>query len=268
MNEWVKKSIEMANSPGYLDKLYEVYPVTYEHERTLSKEKISELRQLYEGKKDIELLYALLDLPKFPLNDPYIAFLRRKKDSIQNNPETVKRITLRIREMGFDNIVNALKQPKEFNRRMGSLFKKWIESLKDKYPDKYALVSEEEIDRQGIAILRGGDKRLLEFARKRLGQNLHKAPDFLIKVGEQYVIGEAKFLTDYGGHQNAQLQDALRSLNQDGNDRIHYVAILDGVVWIRNSGKMYDAISRLEKPAFTALLLDDFISKIGSSKLK
>jgi len=259
MNKWVEKSIEIANSPSYLDKLHEVYPVTHANERGLSEEKLSALRTLYEGNESIELLRFLLNLPKFPLNDPYVAFLRKKKESIEENPETVKRIVRSIREMGFDNMVKALVEPKQFNRQMGSLFRKWMDSL------NYPHVSPEELQKHPIAILKIGDKGLLEFVKAKFGLALDKAPDFLIKAGEKYVIGEAKFLTDYGGHQYAQLQDALRLLNQNRGDRVVPVAILDGVVWIKNSSKMYRSITKIENPAFTALLLIEFISCLSNS---
>jgi hypothetical protein len=91
---------------------------------------------------------------------------------------------------------------------------------------------------------------------------LDKAPDFIAKVKQKYVIGEAKFLTDYGSHQYAQLQDALRLLNQHEGEALK-VAILDGVVWIKNSTKMYRTISVVDKPAFTALLLKEFLLSLG-----
>ena len=37
----------------------------------------------------------------------------------------------------------------------------------------------------------------------------NKGLDFFAKLNETYIIGEAKFLTEMGGHQNNQLLDAL-----------------------------------------------------------
>ena len=54
----------------------------------------------------------------------------------------------------------------------------------------------------------------------------------------KYVIGEAKFLTDRGGHQNAQLNDALATISSDAN--AVKVAILDGVCYIEKKNKMYN----------------------------
>ncbi|WP_456486479.1 hypothetical protein [Candidatus Alkanophaga liquidiphilum] len=74
-------------------------------------------------------------------------------------------------------------------------------------------------------------------------------------------MGEAKFLTDYGGHQNAQFEDALRLLRGSDGNALR-VAVLDGVVWIKDHTKMYRTVCQLEKPAFTALLLREFLESL------
>jgi hypothetical protein len=220
--------------------------------------KKKKLRQLCEAGDDLELLRELLKLPKFPINDPYVAFLRREERALEKNPQTGSRIARRVREMGADNMIKAITQPKEFNRQMGTLFRRWISTLG--YP--LIMVEEEELGDHEIAFLKGGDETLLRFANEKLKCNLDKAPDFIAKVKQKYVIGEAKFLIDYGGHQYAQLQDALRLLNQHEGEALR-VAILDGVVWIKNSTKMYRTISVVDKPAFTALLLKEFLLSLG-----
>ncbi len=47
----------------------------------------------------------------------------------------------------------------------------------------------------------------------------------------KFVIGEAKFLTDFGGHQNAQFNDAISTVLAP-DVRAVKVAILDGVIYI------------------------------------
>lgn len=64
MNEWVRKSIEIANAPGYLDKLHEVYPVVPEGERKIPAETEEELRTAHRRKDKIKLIKALLKLDK------------------------------------------------------------------------------------------------------------------------------------------------------------------------------------------------------------
>jgi hypothetical protein len=83
MNEWIRKSIEIAHSTDYLDKLHEVYPVSHEAQRDLPEENEKKLRQLCEAGDDLELLRELLKLPKFPINDPYVAFLRRDERALE-----------------------------------------------------------------------------------------------------------------------------------------------------------------------------------------
>ncbi|MEW6685340.1 MAG: type II restriction endonuclease [Candidatus Edwardsbacteria bacterium] len=88
-----------------------------------------------------------------------------------------------------------------------------------------------------------------------------KGPDFLAKVKDIYVIGEAKFLTDYGGAQNANFEDALRLLKEKEGKAIR-IAVLDGVVWIKDSTKMFRTVCELEETALTALLLKDFLEGV------
>ena len=66
--------------------------------------------------------------------------------------------------------------------------------------------------------------------------------DFVASFNGKYVIGEAKFLTDFGGHQNTQFEDAISTI-EDTNINAIRLAILDGVLYIRSNNKMYKYIS-------------------------
>jgi len=129
MNKWIKKSIEIANAPGYLDKLHEVYPVIQEAEREISEEVKNKLKKIYNGGDDVALIKELLKLPKFPVKDPYVAFLRKRDVFIEYNPKTVQRIANRIRLMGYDAMIESIEEPKEFNRQIGTLFKRWLPKI-------------------------------------------------------------------------------------------------------------------------------------------
>lgn len=80
------------------------------------------------------------------------------------------------------------------------------------------------------------------------------------RFGGKYVIGEAKFLSDFGGHQDAQLEDALLTVQDEGTRTIK-VAILDGVVWLKTQNKMHTTVTRdfADENIFSALLLRDFL---------
>lgn len=46
MNEYLKKSIELANNHDYLDRLYSVYPIANNIRRNINSEKIKELMEV------------------------------------------------------------------------------------------------------------------------------------------------------------------------------------------------------------------------------
>ena len=84
----------------------------------------------------------------------------------------------------------------------------------------------------------------------------------MAKFSGKYVVGEAKFLTDFGGHQNAQFEDALTSLHsfKKTNLDVIPIAILDGVLYIKNHGKMHTNLTAHQKDnIMSALVLREFL---------
>lgn len=257
MNSWIKKSIELANSPKYLDKLYAVYPMDVGGIRKIPKSILERIEGAVKGKDKQGLVKLLLkELELFPIKDSYVAFLRRYPDAINTNPKTVERLGNRLLEMGYKGIIQASTQPKETNRQIGPLFRRWLPSIG--YP---ILEKEEFLKHRGIAFLEGSDKYLMEFCNKILGTKLEKGLDFLLRVNDSFVIGEAKFLTDFGGHQNAQFNDALTLLHHRKGKAMK-VAVLDGVVWIKGRNKMHSTAKKEKGIALSALLLNDFIETL------
>ncbi|MDI6788907.1 MAG: restriction endonuclease, partial [Planctomycetota bacterium] len=186
-----------------------------------------------------------------------VAFLRKDDKFLDYNPQTIKRIAERILKNGFDTMIKGIEEPKEFNRQIGTLFKKYI--IKIGY---LVLPPAEFKNYRGIAFLKGSEKELKDYANDELDCRLKKEPDLLAKAGNKYVIGEAKFLTDVGGHQNAQFADALALIKSQSGSAIR-IAILDGVVWIKGGSKMFRQVNRLPKPVMTALLLKEFLENIN-----
>lgn len=92
------------------------------------------------------------------------------------------------------------------------------------------------------AILNGSDAQLMSFAANELNYKHSKGLDFIGRFNGKYVIGEAKFLTDFGGHQNAQFNDAISTI-QAKKVKAITVAILDGVLYIKGKNKMYKDIT-------------------------
>lgn len=256
MNEWINRSVELANSEGYLDKLSAVYPVTLDVKRPLSAFIKNKLKSLFEKKDKIEFIGELIKMEKFPIKDPYVAYLRHDPAAIPNNPGTIERITETLFSMGFEEMIKGIEEPKEFNRKIGTLFRSYIPKL------GYPILPQFQFDAfKGIATLQGSDKEMMNYANSKLGSKLEKGLDILIKADNKFVIGEAKFLTDFGGHQNAQFADAFRLIENKNGEAIR-IAILDGVVWIKGNNKMHKRILQTEEIVLSSLLLKNFIENL------
>ena len=257
MNDWTKKSIKIANNPGYLDALYNVYPMDVGETREIPQETLKRIEASVKSGDKLALIKILLEeLDLFPIKDSYVAFLRRYPQAIEINPDTVERLGTCLLEMGYQEIVKASTQPKETNRQIGPLFRRWLATV------GYPVLGEEDfLKHKGPALLDGSDKYLMEFSNRELGTKLKKGLDFILRINDEFVIGEAKFLTDFGGHQNAQFNDAMTLLHHRPGRAIK-VAVLDGVVWIKGKNKMHASIKKEKGAAFSALLLNDFVRGI------
>lgn len=257
MNEWVERSIKLANGPGYLDRLQEVYPVEPGGKRPLApsvEEKISDAFKANDNKSLIEIL---LKQPIFPVKDPYVAFLRRNKNAIELNPQTVKRLGKRVRSLGLPTVLEAITAEKEINRQIGPLFHRWLPTL------GYPFLSEPEFEAsRGIAFLEGSEENLMKYVQKKFEPYFNKRPDFIAKARNTYIVGEAKFLTDRGGHQDRQFEEAMK-IATGRLGMAMGVAVLDGVVWIPSKSKTFKEISKPGVVALSALLLKDFLEGLA-----
>lgn len=264
MNEFTRQSIELANREDYLDRLSAVYPLNPDTDRSIDKRLLDRIEYYFHTKNCVELFKTLLGLDLFPIKDSYVPYFKRvpagvKRDKIiRNNPETVARICNRIFALGLDKLKECIVQPKETNRQMGPLFRRWVDSgVLGAVPVRN---SSQFLQSSEFAILSGTDDFLGNFARRYLGwQRADKGLDFVAKVGEKYVIGEAKFITDFGGHQNDQFLDALTTVQSQANPDVVKVAILDGVLYIPNKGKLYKTTVSDNYNILSALLLKEFL---------
>lgn len=257
MNEWVQRSIGLANSRGYLDKLYRVYPYMVQVQREIDPRIEQELKKCYEEKNKTELIKLLLKLEKFPVDDPYVGFLRKKKGLfLDYNPQTVNRLANRVLSMGFGKMMKGAKQPKKESKQSGPLFKKWLPEV------GCPLLPENKFETcKGIAIFKGSNGQLRDYADRKLSCNLTKNPDFLARVGETYIVGEAKFITAIGGGQDRGFDDAMNLLRSKEGNAMR-IAILDGVVWIKSNAGMHRIVCGQENPVLSALLLKDFLENL------
>lgn len=262
MNYWMNLSIEYANQKNYLDELYRVYPTIPNGIRKIDPKKWSHIEYLYNNKLKKELILNLLDLELFPIKDSYIAYLKRDRNAINRNPETINRIYGRLRELGLTRIFEKSTEPKETNRQMGPKFRNWLKKETIGVP---VLEFNDFMKYQGNCILDSSDnnKQLKKFLKEDLNYKREKGIDFLAKFNNKYVIGEAKFLTDFGGHQNAQFEDAISLLKFESVKAIK-IGILDGVLYIEGNNKMYRSLLKEFKDynIMSALVLNEFLYQV------
>lgn len=260
MNKWIELSIEYANQRSYLDDLFQVYPTIPEGIRSIDEDKWKQIEQSFEERDNDKLIRQLLKLELFPIKDSYIAYLKRDSSAITRNPRTINRICGRLYEMGLDKIFEKCSEPKETNRQIGPMFRSW---LKRKSLGIEPVALEEFLSNDKDAILDAGDAAMMSFAKEYLGYEHNKGLDFIARFNKQYIIGEAKFLTDFGGHQNAQFNDAISTI-QTPNVNAIKIAILDGVLFIKGNGKMYKAITETYQDynIMSALVLREFLYQI------
>ncbi len=260
MNKWIKQSIEYANQRSYLDDLFQVYPTIPDGIRDINKEVWNNVEKAFQKQNNVELIKELIKLDLFPIKDSYVAYLKRDEKAIERNPRTINRICGRIYEMGLDKVFEKCSEPKETNRQIGPMFKNWL--------NKKALgITPVKIDdflsNEDDAILDASDDAMMKFAEKHLNYHHKKGLDFVARFNKQYVIGEAKFLSDFGGHQNAQFNDAIATIKTK-NVKAIKIAILDGVLYIEGKNKMYKSITEAYKNynIMSTLVLREFLYQL------
>lgn len=259
MNKWLKKSINLAAQPGYLDKLQEIYDLPINPVRDINEQNWYNVEKSFHEKDDIGLINNLLSLhsnsSKFPIKNSYLGFLKKNRESIHNNPITVKKITNILYSMGLEKIREKSIEPKETNQQIGPLFGNY---LKNSNLGLEKLEIEKFSKSSANALLIGSDSEMKNFAKKNLDYRGEKGLDFLCRIKKKYIIGEAKFISDYGGNQTKSILDARTLLNYGNAEKI---LILDGVLYIPSSDKLHKTIINdlRDENILSGLLLRDFI---------
>jgi len=256
MNPFLQLSIDYAQQRSYLDDLYSIYQTIPNGIRDIDQKIWEQVEKAYHAHNAEALISNLLKLQLFPIKDSYVAFLKRDKAAIKRNPLTTNRLASEVIELGLDKIYEKCSLPKETNRQIGTMFKNWIKRGTLGFP---ILQIDDFVASTGNAILDASDSAMKSFAQEHLSYHNPKGLDFVARVKGKYIIGEAKFLTDFGGHQNAQFNDAITTLHCEAN--AIKVAILDGVLYIKGKNKMYKNITQdfPSENIMSALLLRNFL---------
>ncbi len=162
--------------------------------------------------------------------------------------------------VGLNEIYERCSEPKETNRQIGPMFKDWL-NKKSLGIDIVGI--DKFVSNDNDAVLNASDKVMMDFAREKLNYRHNKGLDFVARFNGKYVIGEAKFLTDFGGHQNAQFSDAMSTI-ETRNVKAIKIAILDGVLYIKGNNKMYKSLITIYKDynIMSALVLREFLYQL------
>tara|TARA_B100000029_G_scaffold499903_1_gene570899 strand:- start:47 stop:883 length:837 start_codon:yes stop_codon:yes gene_type:complete len=271
MNKWLSKTLELAHTGNYYDRLHEIYPIATEEniKRQVSDEKWLAVENSFDAKNNIELIksiFKLTDTGKFPFKTSYIRYFYNAKISdpefFNRNPKTVKIIANRLYKLGLEGIKNGVIAPKEHNQQSGALFKNFLE--KNDFPIKKLFGLSEFETNKNDAILIGSDEELKTYAKENCGYKLEKGLDVIIRISKKYYLGEAKWITDDGGNQSKSFLDALNSLvNGVDTANADIIMILDGTCYRKSKGKTYMDITTKYKEIniMSALFLKEFIEE-------
>ena len=152
-------------------------------------------------------------------------------------------------------------------------FERWESFFDDDDEDDFELLwdlrsstaREEEVflSTNENAILKGGDRKLTDFAKTNLGYTKTKGLDFVGRFNGKYVIGEAKFISAIGGNQGTAFTDIITTITSDLDGAIA-VGITDGIPWIKNKSPYYKLITTTyqDHNIMSSLVLREFLYQI------
>lgn len=263
MNYWVQESINLANSPGYLDELAKIYPAIPTQRQPMPQHVRDRIKELITDNSLLDATKLLLSLRghPFPIEHPYVPLLRAYPELLEKNHEVVEQIGQILASLGPEGVIKGCERPPDLNRQMGPRFKNWLRKhftpIGYKFLSGYAFGSY-----QGKAFLDVGDTAITSYANNNLGCKITRGRDFLAKVGDKFIIGEARFLSDCGGSQRRDVRETI-DFAKDTVGNVIKVAVLDGVPWFDNS--MLSVVRSLDddEPGLSALLLDEFLETLG-----
>ncbi|MGC8849146.1 MAG: hypothetical protein ACP5QI_01570, partial [Candidatus Bathyarchaeia archaeon] len=232
MNEWVKKSLEIAESQNYLDRLSEIYPAKPLPRRPLEDDVKNRMRKLHERGDWKELLKTIFEYAvktgkrhPFPIEHPYASILRQRPVLMEKNPEVTQTLGFILLEMSIDDIFRGVERPIDINRVMGPAFHNWLRSY---FPRRGipVLPRHEFESYEGRAFLDAKNTGIMKYLNEKYGYVLDRGRDLLLRTKDKFVVGEARFLSTYGGSQTRDLKETIEFVKKM-KGRIVAVGILD-----------------------------------------
>jgi hypothetical protein len=266
MNQWIQRSLDVANAQYYLDNLYGVYPIQQSGTRPLHTDLWAQIQREYNVGHWEVVIELLIDSRNdiFPIKDGYVGFWRQDKSTISSNPRQVQRIAAILSSMTFAGMREACSRPKESNQTIGPMFRNWYKQT----PNPLGMEVMDLVRFQATtrdAILDGSDDVLKQYATANLGYSIDKGLDFIARVNGKYVIGEAKWITTPGGNQDKSFQDAKTMIEDPKlNSNVIPIMILDGVLYLVSRGKLHVNLTQNYKDynIMSALVLKEFLDSL------
>jgi hypothetical protein len=289
INVWVERTINFVRNENYLDKLLEIYPAEVFPRKPLPDHLRDEIVNLYNEKKYVELIILLINLKDFPfpIEHPYAALLRyldenERSDVIRRNPELVEKLSNVLVSLGLNNIIRGIERSKDINRMFGAMFKSWVSREFRDAP--FRVVKEGAhlltCSQNAICIYAGKDTAIANFVKRHLHltepEKRFYNRDIIARVGNTYIIGEARFLSTPGGSQSRDLENTLRFVElmeniskeaEKENIKVKGIALMDGIIWFHK--EYVDKIkSRAigDRIVMSALFLKEYLLSIFNKR--
>jgi len=278
-NKWVEKSLKLAWERDYLDQLMNIYPAIPSFREPLPNDLRKKIKESFKHKKDKDLVEVILSARKqnypFPIEHPYAALLgglpqKTKKVLLDKNPKVINIIAKILFLMGISDVIKGIERPPDINRQMGPFFKQW---LKKNFSNKneYSFAPDLLKSTKGkITFFDGADIAIDSYVRQVLKIDLPQLSfrrDLLVKVNGIIIVGEARFLSTYGGSQTRDIENTLgfvRTVNTSDIKNFRAIAIIDGIVWFNTSYKKLIGGVPDSVPVMSALLIEDYLKELKS----
>jgi hypothetical protein len=242
-NKYTDLSLELAKD-GYLDSIRKIYSPA--SKVFVNKRKIVDSFNLFHATADKNPLQALSDLISGFYQDNtrtvfvkngldisnVIESLKAGKDItyiLSDNKETARALYAEAVSLPFDVFYDRL-ATERVSRRLGSAAQRAIKDAVSKNT-----VSEKSFfsaKSQGTVSFDGNDLGRLDLAKRyfKFESVSDKGLDFVIRAGNSFTCGEAKFVSRQGGSQSNQIKSAMDHLcaTTSSSHTVKKVAIIDG----------------------------------------
>lgn len=248
----------------YIDQLHEVYPVQELPPVHVPDEEWAQILHYKKHGTDQELVWLVVERLKqgkrFPIDDKRVGTFMENPQQIYYARRAVRSLAKQVRGLKTERLYEELTRPPADSRVMRDQFSKYLRKLGAS--EGWAVCTPEEFENrdQEVAILDGDDNFLRDYAREHFGFTGTKGIDLVMRVGNQYLVGEAKFLSRDGGSQNNQLKDALFVGEHKYPTNVFGLAIADGVYLMNDGGKYRQMIQDTDADVISALQIKDVVN--------